>query len=184
MADVHKLLTLTVKVLGFGEEEIMNMVVDTGDMKKWKRMPVRADLTEITGCTTLFSFMVWLDVDRYKQGQAYIAEDGGEISGILMYTPVKKGVYRAMEDRVITELRGVSEDAFEEDRFNGSYGVIVGPYFSKDSQEIEAMIADCIARNGNTRRYVAFADERTMPYFAVNGFKFIADVGDRYLVMR
>ena len=162
----------------------MNVVVKVCEMENCLGMRVRKDLKDASGCENFEDFVEKLGIARFKQGQVFMSLDQGKICGMLAYSPVKKGFYRSMEDRVILDLSGVSGDVFEEDGFNGSYGVIVGPYFAEDSQEIEALISDCIAINGNTRRYVAFADERTMPYFAVNGFKFIADVGERYLIMR
>ena len=147
------------------------------------------DFKECTGLSSIEEYISKFEITepRYSTGILFYAEIDGYVEALLFFIPILKELYRALEDRVIINIKSVNYDMFKEDGFNGSYGLILGPLATplhNDDILISEMLACCISTCGKHRRYVALIDEAYNEMFYSNNFKFIGDVKNKYLMIR
>ncbi len=138
--------------------------------------------------SSLAEYQKKYDIGKYKQGILYYGIANEKIESILFFTPIKKELFRAFEDRVIINAKSINKEMLEEDHFNGSYGLILGPLTPRHVKQFDAysinMINTCIEENGETKRYVALVEDLNNGPFYSNQFKFIDDIKNKYLMIR
>ncbi len=154
-----------------------------------RKLTLSESFKKCTGLNSIDEYIAKYETtaERYPDGLLFYALVYGKVEALMMYTPIKKELYRALEDHVVINMKSINYEMFTEDHFNGNYGLILGPLTSQrdipDSVK-ESLINFCIKRENKRRHYIAIIESENDSIFYSNKFCFIGDIKNKYLVIR